>query len=527
MWGSKALAPHGDGLQDDLLIVARTEAKRYRKRARALRKAYLVTVLLTLSSLIVPVNLQSSLIVQVNSSSRGIVCELGVWDVVSGHRIPPLANWVVARYPSYDKETLLENPGFELGTVGWYLYTPSGQAPLGVDIIDGWKGKCAVMVSDGFGYRGGLGQAFYNVPPNTTFHFKAMVKTVNIESLEAHVLFWDIYSGGRWLNGKREVITKSHDWVLYEVSFTTPFNVSDVGVFPALLYNRGQVWIDEVSVEMEPRPSRPSFVILNWCTLHPPWDPFNPFRTAADLKMVEDGLKIVPAENFWGIIFIEEEHYRVHVDFNDDVNTTWFGERLLGYPSYLQEVPTATKEQWRDEMFLRMIRGFCNYFHAKGVKVGVTANGDSTVVGWKGGQGIPYYFGEPAMAFIRQYYDFVVLYAYTENLDFHQNLTKQYFTLIDQLFQNQKKFWILTRIWNYNKNTWEREAIALEMKNCLDRNIAVLPYHRTIPTLNETWALMLKSIELQGSKAPYFETRIYGTNLLTGYVGNTYGWVKV
>lgn len=283
--------------------------------------------------------------------------------------------------------------------------------------------------------------------------------------------------------------------------------------------------------------SRPTFekqtedisLILNWYAVHPPQAPFNPFVTEEDLNTVEDGLKTVPTENFWGIIFICEEHYRTHVAFNDDVNTTWFGENLLGYPLYLAESPGATVDQWLDEMFLRMIRGFHDYFSSL-TKVGISAGGGSIVPNWKDKswlEGIEKSYGYPAMTFIREHYDFVVLYAYTENLEEFMNWTSQYFQLIDQLFRNQKKLWVLTRIWSGNVETWELEAMALEMKNCFDRNIAVTCYYWNNPPLEESWSLMMRARELYDAKAPYYETSVYGKNLLTGYVGDTYGWVEV
>jgi hypothetical protein len=272
-------------------------------------------------------------------------------------------------------------------------------------------------------------------------------------------------------------------------------------------------------------------VILNWRSVHPPENPFNPFTTSAEIQQVEGNLTSIPAENFWGIIFVCEETYRTHVAFDDDVNTTWFGENLLGYPLYLTENPTATQDQWKDEMYFRMIRGFYNYFHPR-TKIGITANGMSTILNWKNtsplkGKGVPYFFGEEAMDFIKQNYDFVILYAYTSNLTDYDVWTRQYFSFIDATFQNQKKFWILTRVWDYNQAYWETEAIALEIKNCLDRGIAITTYYWSTPPIEETWPLILKAVALYNAKLPYYESDVYGTNLLTGYVGNTYGWVDV
>lgn len=234
------------------------------------------------------------------------------------------------------------------------------------------------------------------------------------------------------------------------------------------------------------RPREDLSVILNYHTLHNPYNPsFNPFVTEADLKTVEQGLKTVPTENFWGIIFIAEEHYKTHVKFNDDVNTIWFGEVLLGYPLYLAESPGATVNQWKDEMWLRMIRGFHNYFSPL-TKVGITASGSSIVPNWKNRswcKGIGKYWGDPAMTFIREHYDFVILYAYTDNLEDFTSWTSQYLQLVDQLFQKQKKLWILTRIFGAGNENWEREAIALEVKNCLDRNIVITTSDGVFPHL--------------------------------------------
>ena len=266
------------------------------------------------------------------------------------------------------------------------------------------------------------------------------------------------------------------------------------------------------------KPRQNISVILCWYSLHPPFNPYNPFETESEINEVEEALRSVPLENFWGMLFINEEHYRSHIGFYDDVNTTWFGERLLGYPLYLEENPSATTDEWKDEMFLRMIRGFYNYFHVKGIKVGITANSGSTVPNYRNQswiKGIPAAFGEPAMAFIRQHYDFVFLYTYSRNLeDFYW--TKQYFSIIDNLWQKQKKFWILTQIWPDNEAVWEKETIALEIKNCLDRNIVVTSYHNTNPPFEETWPLIKRAIELYNSEAPYFEEYVYGKNLLTG-----------
>ena len=442
--------------------------------------------------------------------------QLGVFHVKPGATLPGEASWVVTISPDYGKPNLLENPGFERGIQGWGLATPPGATPMRVDILDGWLGKSAVMVSDDMGYRGGLSQYFENVPPNTTFRYRAMIKTVDVEGLEAVVLYWDVTDeAGNWYEGSLQTIRGSKDWALYETSFTTPNVPTLVTLYPALVYNRGQVWLDEVYFGKEPPEVIEVPVILNWADLYL----LKPFKSESDLNKVEERLKTVPTENFWGMFFICEEIYRTDIAFYDSVDTTWFGERLLGYPLYLTDSPGATEEDWKDEMYLRMIRGFYNYFHGR-TKVGITVGYDR-IMPWR----IDEYYGAPAVAFIQQYYDFVFAYPYTTDLEYFLQHSKPYLSAVESLFPSQKKFWILTRPWP-GWPPWEREAIALEMKNCLDRDIVVTTYYETEPPLEEVWTLMLKAIELYDSNAPYFETIVYGENLLTGYVGNTYGWVR-
>lgn len=266
--------------------------------------------------------------------------------------------------------------------------------------------------------------------------------------------------------------------------------------------------------------------------IHPPtpgidqWA--NSFITEQDLQEVEIALKAVDMSKFKGITFFEE-HITEHVTFNDDVNLVWFGETLLGYPLYLNEAPSASEQEWREEMYFRMVRGFYNYFHELGVDVGTTGSA-SELINQEGGRswrpGVEYYWGLKAFDFIKGNYDFVVFYIYTVDLDDFV-WTKEYFDFIDQHFSNQKKFWILTRIWSWSEGAWEPEAIALEMKNCLDRNMVITTYlgANPDPPLDEIWAYILDSIDLYDAEAPYYENYVEGRNLLSNYVGYTYGWV--
>jgi hypothetical protein len=286
-------------------------------------------------------------------------------------------------------------------------------------------------------------------------------------------------------------------------------------------------WVFTYVHENSPSESSIS-LILNWYSLRRS-QPSNYFYEEEDLKRVETAFKELNVTKYWGIIFISEETYRSHVAFYDSVNITWFGENLCGYAIYKQENPHATSDQWKDEMFLRMTRGFFTYFHEKGTKVGITAHE-------KAASNHLYCYGEPAANFIKDNYDFVVLYAYTLDLDDFNSRTKTFFDLIDSNFQKQKKFWIITRIFDDTPDNWEPEAIALEMKNCFDRGIVVTSYVSTSsPFRNVTdkqqaaeqvWHLFTEGNKLYNANVSYFESYVNGTNLLTRSSGLTYGWVK-
>jgi hypothetical protein len=442
--------------------------------------------------------------------------QLGVFDVKRGPTLPAETSWIWANSPDYGKINMLENPDFEISFTGWSLQTFSGEEPIELELLPGYEGNSAVMISNELGYRGGgLYQEFYDVPPNTNFHFSAFIKTVDIDSLEARVLYYDIVdSEGNWYGGQAGRIQGSTDWTLYEESFTTPNRETTITLYPSLPYNQGEFWIDNVSLIQEGWQSPEVPIILNWIKVYPyPWG--TQIETASELQRLENELKSIPAENFWGILFIREEIYRTYIGFNDDVNTTWFNEKLLGYPLYIEEQTGATIAEWKDEMYLRMIRGFYTYFSPL-TKVGITW-GQTEREYWE----IAY--GEPATTFIKENYDFLILYPYTKNLDEWISSSEPYLNIVEKEFPKQKKFWLLT----FMRTNWEPEAMGLELKNCFDRNIPVMRYYEEEPPFEQIWLLMLEAIELYKTGAPYYEASVYGRNLLTDFIGYTYGWVEV
>jgi hypothetical protein len=271
---------------------------------------------------------------------------------------------------------------------------------------------------------------------------------------------------------------------------------------------------------VKPRPD--ILPILNWYDLRPPYPNGvnNPIISEADIKSVETELKSIKTSNLWGIIGpICEEYWRPHIQFVDTLNTTWFGESLMGYSVYLSSHPGTTRNQWQDEMWLRFMRGFTDYFHAKGLTVGTTIQDVAL-------SDVSYFYGTPAFNFAQQNLDFVFLYAYTENLADFQQRTTAYLHSIDQL-QMPLKFWILTRSYDFSLQSWQVEAKGLELKNSLDKNFVIFTsIYEENPTFSQTWQLILRSLQLYAQNAPYFESNVMGTNLLTSQTGQTYGWVQ-
>ena len=249
--------------------------------------------------------------------------------------------------------------------------------------------------------------------------------------------------------------------------------------------------------------------------------------TADDLAEIEGQVMLWDASKFWGVIFLSEEWWKPKVQFENGMSYTWFGQWLAGYDVWLGSHPGWTKEEWRSEMYYRLVYGFYEYFKAQGVRVGHTM-GMGTVLP----QNRETYFGAKAWDYIRDNSDFIFFYTYTKHLEHWLAGEKAYFDYVDELMAGgAKPFFILTQRW-YDKpwwDDWEPEAIALEMKNALDRDMVITVYRynsRWNPDFHENWALMLQSVELYKQGAPYYEEYVAGRNLLTGYDGQTYGWVQ-
>jgi len=289
------------------------------------------------------------------------------------------------------------------------------------------------------------------------------------------------------------------------------------------------------AMRAEYTPPRPDLkVIFVPYQIHKPWNRTtghtlpNEFVTEEDLREVETALLAVNTSKFQGISFFEE-HYTMHIGFEDGLNYTWLGRELLvGYDIWLADHPDSNQTEWKNEMYLRMVRGYYEYFHNKGLKVGMLVGGGAIVENWKNRdwcKGPEDTFGNPAYTYMKSHLDFIVCYSYISVYD-EIIWLKRYWEKLEEDFPTQQKFYILTRKWDYNYDIWEPEAFAVEMKNGLDHNAVLLIYYDNDPPREEAWNWILTGIELYDNNAPYYEYYVEGRNLLTGYVGETYGWVE-
>jgi hypothetical protein len=237
-------------------------------------------------------------------------------------------------------------------------------------------------------------------------------------------------------------------------------------------------------------------------------------------------MKSWDVSKFWGVIFLSEEWTKALIQFENGLNITWLGQSLVGYDIWINANPGSNQNEWKSEMFYRMIYGFYAYFKPLGTNIGQTI-GQNTIRP----ENRDTYYGTKAWNFVVNNYDFVFLYNYVKHWDHWLSSGKSYFEHVDEvLMGGAKPFWILTQQFQDQSyyNDWVPEPIALEMKNAIDRNMVITLY-RYSSSYNqdfyENWARALQCIELYASGWPYYESIVNGTNLLTGVVGNTYGWV--
>lgn len=237
-------------------------------------------------------------------------------------------------------------------------------------------------------------------------------------------------------------------------------------------------------------------LILNWDALHMAYvaGEKNPFITETDLKTVETALLTLDTTPYWGIIGpVAEEHFRTHIEFIDGLNISWLGENLVGYDIYQLTVPTATRLEWQQEMYYRMLRGFTNYFKSKGLKVGVGIGGSAIVPYWRNRTwegSIPYFFGTQAFQHIQNYADFIMLYAYSDTKEIFNTWTTQYLQLINYYFQGKKAFWIITRPYSWSSPEWTTEMVALEMQE-VNKNSYTAMLSGYATNFTEIWNVMV------------------------------------
>ena len=143
-------------------------------------------------------------------------------------------------------ENLVYNSGFEKGREGWVDYTPTAHE-IRVVHDQVHSGHFATLLEgEKFGYHGGRYQP-KAMGENELYYYGCWVKAENIDQLKVTLLYWDMTGHYTALG----TITKGCDWRKYDYFFITPPQSNDpsVGFYPALLYNIGKVWIDDVTLK--------------------------------------------------------------------------------------------------------------------------------------------------------------------------------------------------------------------------------------------------------------------------------------
>lgn len=149
-----------------------------------------------------------------------------------------------------ENSNIIANPGFESGNEKWeYGAANPGH---GIDSVVFYNGKSAAFSqSDEDGYHGGWRQSVI-LEPNTVYHYSVWLKTEDTGKLRVNYLYAE---GERIYRDKKNamaggVLEGSSDWTQYETTFsTTDWDMpKTVRLYPALFYNKGRVWIDNVSL---------------------------------------------------------------------------------------------------------------------------------------------------------------------------------------------------------------------------------------------------------------------------------------
>jgi len=158
----------------------------------------------------------------------------------------------------WESLNLVANPGFEIeGVEGnperWRYYGGQAAVEHGLSDVAHSGKKSAYLKSAGDGYHGGWSQTLKLIP-NTEYKLSAWVKTKMVDGKVQYVRC-DVYDESQEKNSVKNYhgysagsTTKSMDWTYFEKIFRTPDTIKSSTVYPVLLWGKGEVWVDDVSL---------------------------------------------------------------------------------------------------------------------------------------------------------------------------------------------------------------------------------------------------------------------------------------
>ena len=161
-----------------------------------------------------------------------------------------------------EESNLLKNPGFEIDKNkdgipdDWIAHRQNKKEEIELSLSnDAHSGKyCAYMKGEETCNHGGWVQTIHLLP-NTTYILSTWLKMKNVKKLKVHVCYVGYISKlGKSYDQRLKVIKNADtggEWKCFEFKFTTPGE--DVlkyrhYMFPGIFHNRGEVWIDDVSL---------------------------------------------------------------------------------------------------------------------------------------------------------------------------------------------------------------------------------------------------------------------------------------
>jgi hypothetical protein len=132
---------------------------------------------------------------------------------------------------------------------GWRIYNPDRRARHGAEPPEArGEARGGWMESAAPGYHGGYYQ-YRPVEPGATYLFAFSLRAEDQGGLTVRLGYWDYEKeGGRVSAIAGPTLTGSIPWTRYRFLIQIPQDVRGVSFYPALFFNAGRVWLDEVRV---------------------------------------------------------------------------------------------------------------------------------------------------------------------------------------------------------------------------------------------------------------------------------------